>query len=56
MAAERALIDGAILALSNGRYAEADSLLVAHERRFPAGRLTAERNAALRALRARAAR
>ncbi|MGK4006020.1 RNA polymerase sigma factor [Sorangium sp. So ce1036] len=56
MAAERALIDGAILALSNDRYAEADSLLVAHERRFPAGRLTAERNATLRALRARAAR
>ncbi|WP_438000872.1 RNA polymerase sigma factor [Sorangium sp. So ce185] len=54
IAAERALIDGAITALSKGRYAEANSRLAEHRRRFPAGRLTAERNAALRALRARA--
>ncbi|WP_437561901.1 RNA polymerase sigma factor [Sorangium sp. So ce542] len=54
IAAERALIDGAITALSQGRYAEANSRLAEHRRRFPAGRLTAERNAALRALRARA--
>ncbi|WP_437592655.1 RNA polymerase sigma factor [Sorangium sp. So ce1000] len=51
IAAERALIDGAITALSCGRYAEANSLLVEHRKRFPAGRLTAERNAAFRALR-----
>ncbi|WP_437614079.1 RNA polymerase sigma factor [Sorangium sp. So ce834] len=55
IAAERALIDGAITALSKGRYAEANSRLAEHRQRFPAGRLTAERNAALRALRARAA-
>ncbi|WP_437319951.1 RNA polymerase sigma factor [Sorangium sp. So ce385] len=54
IAAERALIDGAITALSKGRYAEANRRLAEHRRRFPAGRLTAERNAALRALRARA--
>ncbi|WP_437940765.1 RNA polymerase sigma factor [Sorangium sp. So ce341] len=54
IAAERALIDGAITALSKGRYAEANSRLAEHRRRFPTGRLTAERNAALRALRARA--
>ncbi|WP_437758748.1 RNA polymerase sigma factor [Sorangium sp. So ce1389] len=54
IAAERALIDSAITALSSGRRAEASSLLIEHRRRFPAGRLTAERNAALRALRARA--
>ncbi|AUX31036.1 MULTISPECIES: RNA polymerase sigma factor [Sorangium] len=55
IAAERALIDGAITALSKGRYAEANSRLAEHRQRFPSGRLTAERNAALRALRARAA-
>ncbi len=54
IAAERALIDGAITAFSKGRYAEANRHLIEHRRRFPAGRLTAERNAALRALRARA--
>ncbi|WP_437666585.1 RNA polymerase sigma factor [Sorangium sp. So ce1182] len=54
IAAERALIDGAITALSSGRRAEASDLLIEHRRRFPAGRLTAERNAALRALRSRA--
>ncbi|XXT22978.1 sigma-70 family RNA polymerase sigma factor [Sorangium sp. So ce429] len=54
IAAERALIDGAITALSSGRRAEASALLVEHRRRFPTGRLTAERNAALRALRSRA--
>ncbi|WP_437625867.1 RNA polymerase sigma factor [Sorangium sp. So ce1151] len=54
IAAERALIDGAITALSSGRRAEASDLLAEHRRRFPAGRLTAERNAALRALRSRA--
>ncbi|WP_437970303.1 RNA polymerase sigma factor [Sorangium sp. So ce260] len=54
IAAERALIDGAITAFSKGRYAEANSRLVEHRRRFPSGRLAAERNAALRALRARA--
>ncbi|MGK3964812.1 RNA polymerase sigma factor [Sorangium sp. So ce118] len=54
IAAERVLIDGAITALSSGRRAEASSLLMEHRRRFPMGRLTAERNAALRALRSRA--
>ncbi|XXY47898.1 sigma-70 family RNA polymerase sigma factor [Sorangium sp. So ce269] len=54
IAAERALIDGAITALSSGRRAEASALLIEHRRRFPTGRLTAERNAALRALRSRA--
>ncbi|MGK3981735.1 RNA polymerase sigma factor [Sorangium sp. So ce136] len=54
IAAERALIDSAVTALSSGRRAEASSLLIEHRRRFPTGRLTAERNAALRALRARA--
>ncbi|WP_437977810.1 sigma-70 family RNA polymerase sigma factor [Sorangium sp. So ce295] len=55
IAAERILIDGAITALSRGRYAEAKRSLIEHRMRFPAGRLTAERNAALRALRARTA-
>ncbi|KYF84824.1 hypothetical protein BE11_21795, partial [Sorangium cellulosum] len=55
IAAERALIDSAIAAFSSGRYAEASRHLVEHEKRFPAGRLSAERTAALRALRARAA-
>ncbi|WP_437717471.1 sigma-70 family RNA polymerase sigma factor [Sorangium sp. So ce448] len=55
IAAERTLIDGAITALSRGRYAEAKRRLIEHRMRFPAGRLTAERNAALRALRARTA-
>ncbi|WP_437801494.1 RNA polymerase sigma factor [Sorangium sp. So ce693] len=55
IAAERTLIDGAITALSRGHYAEAKSLLIEHRTRFPAGRLTAERNAALRALRSRTA-
>ncbi|XXX80483.1 RNA polymerase sigma factor [Sorangium sp. So ce134] len=55
IAAERALIDGAIAAFSKGLYAEANRRLIEHRRRFPAGRLAAERNAALRALRARAA-
>ncbi|WP_437787614.1 RNA polymerase sigma factor [Sorangium sp. So ce1097] len=55
IAAERALIDGAITAFTGGRRAEANRLLVEHRNRFPAGRLTAERNAALRALRASAA-
>ncbi|WP_437602282.1 RNA polymerase sigma factor [Sorangium sp. So ce590] len=54
IAAERALIDGAITAFSERRYAEANRRLIEHRRRFPAGRLAAERNAALRALRARA--
>ncbi|WP_437309803.1 RNA polymerase sigma factor [Sorangium sp. So ce388] len=53
IAAERALIDSAITALSSGRRAEASSLLIEHRRRFPTGRLTAERDAALRALRSR---
>ncbi|KYF82890.1 hypothetical protein BE17_08100, partial [Sorangium cellulosum] len=53
IAAERALIDSAITALSSGRRAEASSLLIEHRRRFPTGRLTAERNAALSALRSR---
>ncbi|WP_159396904.1 RNA polymerase sigma factor [Sorangium cellulosum] len=56
IAAERALIDGAIEALSSGRHAEARRRLADHARRFPAGRLTAERDAALRALRGRHAR
>ncbi|WP_437694261.1 RNA polymerase sigma factor [Sorangium sp. So ce176] len=55
IAAERALIDSAIAAFSLGRYAEANRHLVEHRQRFPAGRLAAERAAALRALRARAA-
>ncbi|WP_437535346.1 RNA polymerase sigma factor [Sorangium sp. So ce726] len=55
IAAERTLLDGAITALSRGRYAEAKRRLIEHRMRFPAGRLTAERNAALRALRARTA-
>ncbi|WP_437642530.1 RNA polymerase sigma factor [Sorangium sp. So ce854] len=55
IAAERALIDGAITAFTSGRRAEANRLLIEHRNRFPAGRLTAERNAALRALRASAA-
>jgi hypothetical protein len=55
IAEERALIDGAITALSCNRYKEANSLLVEHRTRFPTGRLTAERNAARRALRARMA-
>ncbi|WP_437916009.1 RNA polymerase sigma factor [Sorangium sp. So ce302] len=55
IAAERTLIDGAITALSRGHYAEAKRRLIEHRMRFPAGRLTAERNAALRALRARTA-
>ncbi|WP_433935663.1 RNA polymerase sigma factor [Sorangium cellulosum] len=55
IAAERALIDSAIAAFTSGRYAEASRHLVEHEKRFPAGRLSAERTAALRALRARAA-
>ncbi|WP_437680516.1 RNA polymerase sigma factor [Sorangium sp. So ce131] len=56
IAAERALIDGAIEALSSGRHAEANRRLAEHARRFPAGRLAAERNAALRVLRGRLAR
>ncbi|WP_437878017.1 RNA polymerase sigma factor [Sorangium sp. So ce513] len=55
IAAERALIDGAITAFTSGRRAEANRLLTEHRSRFPAGRLAAERNAALRALRASAA-
>jgi RNA polymerase sigma-70 factor (ECF subfamily) len=56
IARERALLQGALAALSAGRDAEAARCLDEHARKFPAGRLTAERQTALRALRARAAR